>query len=176
MFNIRFYLPLAAILLVSACAPVLSGPEMAPKSSLYDSLSSPKSLAKNIQIDNVTAEKGLGGMTAPVTADQYSEALTSSLRQAGWYSGSGNSKYLLTAHLMEIDQPVIGFSFTVTAKAQYTLSERKTGKVRYDDVLTLPCTVTMSEAFVADVRLRKATACAVGENITHFLKVLSERY
>ena len=149
---------------------------MSPKSSLYNSLSNPANLSRNIALENVTVDKGLGGAVAPISADQYSEALASSLRQAGWYSNSDTSKYLLTAHLMKIDQPLIGFSFTVTSQAQYTLTERKTGKVRYDDVLTLPCTVTMSEAFVGEVRMRKATACSVGENITHFLKVLSQRY
>lgn len=161
--------------LLAACAPALKGTEMMPKSAVYDSLSSGV-LNRNISLGTVTAKESAGGLTAPVTSQQYQEALILALRQAGWYNSSGNGRFLLDANISEIDQPLIGFNFTVKSQAEYTLTEQKSGKVRYHDKLTLPCTVLWSEAPVADVRLRQATACSVGENITHLLKTLSQRY
>jgi hypothetical protein len=164
------------LLFLSGCAAPLTGAEMMPKAQMYDTLGSSKTLEKNISLGSILVDKNLGGPAAPVTSEQYNEALMGSLRMAGWYSLPDSARFRLDAHMTEIHQPLIGFNFTVTSKAEYTLTEKKTGKVRYNDVLTLPCTVMFSEAFNADLRMRKATACAVGENITHFLKVLSERY
>ena len=177
MLKFFTYVPLLIliILVLPSCAPALQGAEMMPKSSLYDALGNPKNLSRNISLGNVQAEKGAGGAISPVTSENYKEALVLALRQAGWYSPD-KARFVLDAHILKIDQPAFGFNFTVKTEAEYTLTEIKTGKVRYHDVLTLPCTVTFGDAFNAEVRLRKATACAVGENITHLLKVLSQRY
>ncbi len=172
--NKLFYI-LPLCLLLPACAPVLKSHEMMPKMQAYDGISSSKMLNKNISVSSVVVKKGLGGMVAPITDAEYRDALVSALRLSGWYGGD-TGKYRLDANLLEVDQPYIGFNFTVTAKAEYTLTDKKTGKVRYHDILTLPCTVTMAEAFVGEVRLRNATSCAVGENITHLLKVLDQRF
>jgi hypothetical protein len=164
----------ALIFLLGGCAPGLQGTEMMPKSQVYDTLSNPKNLERNISLGSVVAQKGMGGMSAPITSEQYKEALALGLRQAGWYSPD-KSRYMLDANLTQVQQPMIGFSFTVKTTAEYKLTEKSNGKVKYHDILTLPCTVTFSEAFNAEMRLRKATACSVGENITHLLKVLSQR-
>jgi hypothetical protein len=168
----RTFLLLGLMGFLSACAPALNGYEMMPNSKVYDGLSS--YLNKSVTLGNVAAEKGMGGSVAPVTSEQYKEALTLALRQAGWYSPEAG-RYVLDARLFEVEQPLMGFNFTVTTKAEYTLKDKKTGRTKYNDILTLPCTVMFSEAFDGTIRLRKATACAVGENITHLLKVISQR-
>ncbi len=146
-----------------------------PKSQVYDKLKA-KPLERNISVGTVVAENGLGGQ-APVVTEQYQEALLLGLRQAGWYNHDpSQARYTLDAHMLEIQQPFIGFSFTVTSKAQYSLTKTSSGEVVYDEVLTLPCTTRFAEAINAEIRMRKATACSVGENITHLLKVLSEKF
>ena len=163
------------VLTLSACAPALEAYEMTPKSALYDTVQTSNSLNKKIAIGSVVTEKNMGGAVAPVTSEQYKDAIVLALRQTGWYNTT-SPKLRLDAHLLDIEQPFMGFSFTVKAKSQYTLTDSKTGKVWYRDTIIVPCTVTMSEAFEGAVRMRKATACAVAENITHFIKVLSQRY
>jgi hypothetical protein len=158
-----------------ACAPALESYEMMPKAAVYDTLPDNNTFAKNIAVTNVIADDGMGGATAPITSENYKQAIVSALRQAGWYNNGDNARFHLEAHLVEVDQPMVGFSFTVKTRASYVLTENKTGKVFYNDTITMPCTVTMSEALVGEVRLRKATSCAVGENITHLLKVIAEQ-
>jgi len=142
-----------------------------PKSGVYDHLST--KLDRKISLGLVGAEKGLGG-PAPVIAEEYKEALALALRQAGWYTADATPAYTLNAKMIKIDQPFIGFNFTVKATAQYSLVRVKGGDVVYEETLTLPCTVMFAEAFDGIIRLRRATACSVGENITHLLNVLSQ--
>lgn len=163
-----------SVLLLSACAPALSGHEMMPRAQSYDQINNAPALNKNININQVQAAKGAGGGVAPVTAENFQEALTFALRQTGWYAAN-KGKYRLDAEITEIDQPAFGLDFTVKVTARYKLTRTSDGRVVYDDILTLPCTVRFGEAFNAEIRLRKATGCAVGENITHLLKVLTTR-
>lgn len=173
--RIFVWLALVPVLFLAACAAPLTGAEMMPNSRVYDQLDA-NALNKNISLHTVVADLGLGGI-APVVSDQYKEALALGLRQAGWYApDNSKSAYSLDAHMTKISQPFIGFDFTVTSVAEYSLVKTSSGKVVYSEVLTLPCTTGFSEAFNADVRMRKATACSVGENIAHLLKVLSQRY
>lgn len=163
---------LAAALLLSACAAPLSSGELMPKAGLYDQLEKSK-YSNAITLGNVDVKKGIGGI-APVDVAGYKEALLSSLRQANLYAKPEDAKYTLDSYLSDIEQPIIGFSFTVKTTAEYTLKSNSNGSVVYQDTLNLPCTTPFAEAWNADVRMRKATGCAVGENITHFLKTLSK--
>ena len=159
---------------LTACAVPLTSAEMSPKPYIYDLLDAPK-LDKKITLGNVIVDKGLGGMT-PVLAEQYAEALSGALRQAGWYTTSEKATYVLDAHLTELKQPVIGFNFTVKSAADYSLAKASNRNSIYQDTLQLPCTVRFVEAVNGEVRLRRATGCAVAENITQLLNVLSEKY
>lgn len=159
-----------AAFMLSACVVPISGSEMQPNPGVYDTLST--RLDRKISIGDVQVKEGVGGAT-PVLAPNYSEALKSSLRQAGWYTQSDSSKYTLNAYLTELKQPFIGFDMTVKSTAQYELINTQTGKTAYSEEIKIPCTKGLSDAFDGAIRLRMATACAVGENITHLLKVLS---
>lgn len=162
---------LAIALFLVGCAPALQSGEMMPKSKVYDRLGNSK-FDQSLVVDKVGVKDGAGGV-APITSDGYKEAIISSLRQAGLYAKQGKEKYSLDAFLKEVDQPVIGFNFTVKTTADYKITNLKNGKVVYQESLTLPCTVLFAEEFLADVRLRRATGCSVGENITHFLKTIT---
>lgn len=171
LLNVLILFPL---LFLGACAQPLGSFEMMPKTQTFDALDSSRKFSKSITAGSITAKDKLGGI-APVVSEQYRESVISSLRQAGWYTTPENAKYVLDAQMLEIDQPSFGFSFTVKTTASYLLKGKDSGSVVYKDTLTLPCTKTISDAFNAEVRLRMATGCAVGENTTHFLKVLATR-
>lgn len=166
---VRFCLVIAVVLL-SGCAIPIKGAEMTPKTSAYDGLSS--KLDRKINVGDVTAAPNLGP-TFTVLGPDYKEALIMATRMAGWYS-TDPATYTLNANMSKLDQPSIGFTFTVKSTAHYTLINNKSGNVVFEDTLTLPCTVTFSEEFMGDLRLRRATGCSVGENITHLLKTLSD--
>jgi hypothetical protein len=167
----KFSIILLSAFLLVGCAPALQSGEMMPKSKIFDQLGSSK-FDNSIIANKIEAKAGAGGI-APITSDAYKEALIASLRQAGLYSKQGKEKYALDAYLKEVDQPIIGFNFTVKTTADYTITNVKSGKVAYKESLTLPCTVLFAEEFLAEVRLRRATACSVAENITHFLKTIT---
>ena len=163
---------LTALTFLSACAIPLEPQEMYANQNAYDSLS--HRLDRKITLGKVSSKEGLGGAT-PVTAPNYELALQSSLRQAGWYSPSDSAKYTLNASLLELKQPFMGFNMTVNSTAQYDLINTTTGKTAYSEQINIPCTKGIADAFDGAVRLRKATGCAVSENITHLLKVLSSK-
>lgn len=166
----NYFLMVMAIFFVG-CAPALQSGEMMPKSKVYDQLGSSK-FDQSLIVDKVGVKEGAGGI-APITAEGYKEALISSLRQAGLYAKQGKEKFSLNADLKEVDQPVIGFNFTVKTTADYRITNLKNGKVVYQKGLTLPCTILFAEEFIGEIRLRRATGCSVGENITHFLKTIT---
>lgn len=167
----KFFVVISSLFLLASCAPAIQSGEMMPKSKLYDQLGSSK-FDNSIIANKIEAKAGVGGI-APITSEGYKEALVSSLRQAGLYSKHGKEKYMVDAYLKDVDQPIIGFNFTVKTTADYTITNLKSGKVVYSESLTLPCTVLFAEEFIGEARLRRATACSVAENITHFLKTIT---
>ena len=168
-------LVLMALLFTAACAPSLSMYEKIPKPQTHHALISSKPLNKNITAGDIVADNDVRGMT-PIDSEQYKQSVIFSLRQAGWYADQNSAQYVLDAHLLKVDQPFVGFDMTVKTTAEYTLKKKASNKVVYHDTLTLPCTTRFAEAFNGEVRLRMATACSVGENTTHFLKVLNSKY
>lgn len=171
--TVKKYLVLLPVLFLIGCAPAMNSAEMMPKTKLYDQLGESK-FTGALVVRKADVQKGLGGATGNVTPEAYKEALISSVRQAGLYAKNGKEKYAVDAYLKQLDQPIFGFNFTVKATADYTITNLKNDKIVYQQTLTLPCTVLFAEEFVADIRLRRATGCAIGENITHFLKTISE--
>lgn len=171
-YKILFLLP---VLFLAACAQPLSMYEMMPKPATFEALGENKALANKVAVGEVLTEKGLGG-SAPVVSEQYKASLVASLSHAGWYTDAEKAKYVLEANVLEVDQPFMAFNTTVTTKTHYSLKEKASDKVVFEETLSLPCTTRFGEAINADIRLRMATACAVGENTTHLMNVLNRKY
>lgn len=124
-------------------------------------------LRNNVAVRDVSGGKDTNPMwTSQVGNSEFEQALESSLRDAGLLaSGKQAGKYTLTAQMEKIDQPVAGFSMTVTATVNYVLVERATGKTVLERRISLPYTATWGAAFAGYERLRLASEGAMKTNI-----------
>lgn len=165
-------LALGALLLLSGCAAPLKSNEMMPQFDFYDTVKS-KKYEDNIFIRHVDVHKGAGGMT-PVTPEEFRSALVSSFRQADLYETEDKAKYFLDAAMRDMKKPMLGLNMTVTASADYKIYRKSNDGLMLEESVSVPCTKGIGDAFNGEIRLRLASGCAVGENITHLIKVISQ--
>ncbi len=121
----------------------------------------------NIAVRDVTGGKETNPMwVSNVGNSEFEQALESSLRDAGLLSaGKQTGKYMLTAHMEKVDQPMFGASLTVAVTVNYSLIERATGKEMLNRTVNLPYTAAWNSAFVGTERLRLANEGAIKVNI-----------
>ena len=167
----RFGILLFALFSLSACAVPLKSQEMMPQFDFYDSLEKNK-FEDNIFVRTVDVEKGVGG-ASPVTPEEYRKALVASFRQADLYAPEDEAKYVMDTVMTDMEQPIMGFNMTVTATAQYDVLKASNESNVFSENVSVPCTKGIGDAFDGAIRLRLASGCAVGENITHVIKVIS---
>ncbi|HRQ60054.1 MAG TPA: hypothetical protein PLO23_00815 [Alphaproteobacteria bacterium] len=171
--KLKSFTILSSLLLLSACAQPLSWTEMSPRVDLFDQLS-PNTYREKIMLGDVIISEDAGKDTI-VTEDGYRSVLSVSLREANLYEVPAKAAYRLEATLQEFDVPFALFNTTVHARADYILYNNSKNSVVYQETVNVPCTVRFAEQINADLRLRQAYGCAVGENISHLLNVLSRK-
>ncbi|MCL4678842.1 MAG: hypothetical protein KJ017_09655 [Alphaproteobacteria bacterium] len=158
--------------ILSACAVPMQSQEMMPQFDFYDSVS-PEKYKDSIFVRNIEIKKGVGG-SMPVTPEEYRSALVSSLRQADLYAPQDKATYALDAFMSEMKQPMIGFNLTVNTTTEYKIYKASDNSLEFSESVTVPCTKGMGDAFDGAIRLRMASGCSVGENITHAIKLISQ--
>jgi hypothetical protein len=134
----------------------------------------PTPLRTNIAVRDVTGGKETNPMwISNVGNSEFEQALEASLRDAGLLApGKQAGKYMLVAHLESVDQPIAGFSMTVTVTVSYSLVERATGKEVFKRRVSLPYTASALAAFSGGERIRIANEGAVRANITQLIDEL----
>lgn len=163
---------LATALLLPACASgARTGAMTVPVSG--DTLIGASSPAYNaIDVGSVTG----GSETSPlwkseVSNENYRAALQQSLELHAM-AGTGHGRYVLSAQLMELDQPFVGFDSTVTATVRYSLISNQDGSTKFDETIKTPYTASFSDAFVGTERLQLANEGAIRKNIDVLIKKL----
>lgn len=104
--------------------------------------------------------------TAQVSNSDLKTALEQSLEAAG-YMGSDGPAMVVTANMIELNQPLAGLDMTVTSRIQYQVTSD--GRLVFNDTVAASGTATVGEAFVAVERLRHANEKSIKENIKQFL-------
>ena len=138
----------------------------APYQSQFDSYDS--KLSKNVSVKAIGGGKGTNPLwTSQVSDPEFAGALMASLDVAGLLSQSG--KYNLDAYITNIEQPLMGVNFTVTASIHYRLTDLLHNRVVYEKTLSTPYTAAFGDALYGVTRLRLANEGAVRENIKAFL-------
>ncbi len=127
----------------------------------------PEALKTNIAVRDVTGGKETNPMwVSNVSSSDFERALETSLRNGGLLAANRQSgRYLLTAHMEKLEQPLMGFSMTVTATVRYVLHERATGKAVYEQSLSTPYTAGATDAFLGAERLKLANEGAIRNSI-----------
>lgn len=159
--------------LLSGCAAPARIDQMTANVSAQQRIA-PTPLRTNIAVRDVTGGKETNPMwVSNVGNSEFEQALEASLRDAGLLAaGKQAGKYTLIAHLENVDQPMAGFSMTVTATVAYSLVERATGKEVLNRRVSLPYTASMGAAFSGAERLRIANEGAIRVNITKLIDEL----
>jgi hypothetical protein len=104
--------------------------------------------------------------TAQVSNQDLKTALEGSLAAAG-YMGSDGRPMVVTANMIELNQPMAGLDMSVTSRIQYSVTSD--GRVVFNDTVSATGTATIGEAFAGMERLRLANEKSIKENIKQFI-------
>jgi len=165
------FLPFCALSLVS-CASQSTHRGMTP--AAVDTF---KKFPHTVSL-NVTGGKSTASTWTPQISDvEFKQALVDALNKSQIFSGvvEGNAgDYWLTVMLFSLEQPVIGFSFTVKMETGWTLKRAADGVVVWQESIKSEYTATTGDAFAAVTRLRLATEGAARNNISQGLSKISK--
>jgi hypothetical protein len=167
---------LAIALLLAACAAPAERSSMTV--GLNPALAAPAdtSLIDGIAVGSVDggeATRALG--TSEVDNEDFQSALMDSLRNNGLLAEGNAPRYILYAHLLDVDQPLVGLNMTVTAKVNYELADAVNAHPTEETTIETEFTSAFGDAFGADERTRLANEGAIRENIQEFLAWLSRK-
>ena len=169
---IKTALLLSLIALLTACASParIAGMTASPQPSLDPNQTH---LKESIRITQVSGGQETNPMwTSQVDAASFRQALEQSLRQAGLLGNAELANHYLSAELIDLDQPLIGASFTVTARVRYELIDADADQVVYQELITQPYTAQFSDAFIGTERLKLANEGAIRNNIEALIEDL----
>ncbi|HZP75183.1 MAG TPA: hypothetical protein VFB45_03480 [Pseudolabrys sp.] len=123
-----------------------------------------------IAVRTVSGGQAMNIMTVPgVPNEPFKAALESSLAAKGYLAGPGAAKYYIDAEIKDLEQPVIGLDYDVTASVTYKVSGA-------GPAATYPISTKGSASFsdspIGADRIRIANERAMQENIRAFLLAL----
>jgi len=168
----HIYIALLAALTLSACASGAEPGAMSVGLSQHTIIEESSPLSNSIEVAEVIGGKKTNpAWTSEVSNEAFLEALKQSL-QVHTMLSSGDARLKLNAELLELDQPLFGTSFTVTAVVHYTLTNVSTGEVIFDRNVTTPYTASFGDALYAAKRLRLANEGAIRKNIQRLMENL----
>ena len=113
--------------------------------------------------------------TSEVGNEEFKQALHNSLEGLKLYSDAADSRYLLDADLVNLDQPLMSFDTTVTSSVRYRLSERATKRTVLEELVVSAHTAQMSDNWYGVERLKLANEGSIRDNIAEFIRRLSKR-
>lgn len=129
-------------------------------------------LKNQVGIESATGgEKTNPLWTSEISTEAFSEAVKQSLQSEGLFSENG--RYQLEITMLKTQQPMFGLNFTVTTTVNYILTDRASGSVLLDEIVSAPYTATVGDAFIAVQRLRLANEGSGKENIKGLLDKLA---
>lgn len=169
----RFFVLMLAV----AMAPLVGCATAAkPQAMAVQTVPAATSVNENLKaamrVADVTGGKNTNPLwTSQVDAAGFKTALEQSLRVAGYMAPSADAaRYVISANLKKLDQPILGLTFDVTSSIDYRVTNA-------EDTRNFPITATGSagvgDAFFGVERLRLANENSINENIKAFLKALS---
>jgi len=127
----------------------------------------------SVSVGDNNAESEIGHVPVPHSDLQY--AIEESIREGKVFEkviSSDKGEYLLNVMIFTLQQPLLGFDFTVKIEAGWTLTKAG-GKMVWQKLIKSQYTATTDDAFAAQIRFRLANDGAIRNNITQGLKALS---
>jgi len=160
------------VVLLGGCATATTSQGMVPTS--YQVVRThPQTVSVEVKGGKQTDSMG----KAQISDATFQQALVESINKSQTFSrvveGAGGD-YVLSVILFSVDQPSIGFSFTVKIEAGWTLKRANTGTTVWQESIRSEYTATTSDAFAGVTRLRMATEGAARNNIAEGLSRISK--
>lgn len=174
----RTTLAVGMLVLLAACAQPARVSQMVAPNVMAPVAASNPELLDNFTIADVKGGKTTNPMwTSQVDNPEFREALDRSLAFNGVLATTADkAKYAVTAELLELKQPLMGFDLTVTSRVKYSVQERGSSAELFGEEITTPYTADFSSSLVAVERLRLANEGAIRESIRNFLTRLGESW
>jgi hypothetical protein len=166
-------LAVAVMLCWSGCAAPTQTSAMVGVPQLGSVHQSPSSLAVSVMGGRETSAVG----ASQISNQDFAQALKDSIGAAGLFSKIGavdGSRYQLNAFISRLNQPMMGFSMTVTMEVSYTLVDSQAKKTIWEQSITSEHTASAGEAFAGVTRLRLATEGAARQNIESLIRELAK--
>lgn len=170
-----FLLMLLALVSLAGCATNAGVSQMTADAEGLPAKPKNSQFVHNIGVQQVSGGHETNPLwTSQINNENFKQALKISLINANLYNkfSGENSKYMLNAQLIKLEQPLIGLDFTVNCEVHYDLKDVKTNKVIFNKNIASSYTATVSDAFVAGERLKLANEGAARTNIKKLIEDL----
>jgi len=168
----RLAVCILAALAVAGCASPVTHQMMVP-ADLVATRTHPETVRVAVNGGNATDGMGKSQISNEEFALALQEAITRSKIFSRIEPGPG-AQYLLTTQIVTLDQPSVGFSFTVKMEVGWTLTRADTGKIVWRESIRSEFTAGAGDAFAGVTRLRIATEGAARANIATGLGKISQ--
>ena len=160
--------------LASGCAGAARPDLMTPAAGAVPAAAAGEPGHRAVRVGNVSG----GGDTNPmwmsnVSAQEFKTALQSSLRAANYLSDAApNAQYEVTAELINVERPMVGFDLTVNSTVAYSVKSVPGQQEVFRKTIASNGTARMSDALLGTERVRIAIENSIRENITKFIQEL----
>jgi len=163
---------MGVLVVASGCAKPARPAMMAVKPISTISQSSP--LYMGVALSKVRGgEETNPALTSKVGNMELRPAIEASLQQNNLLNPTGKAaRFRLEVFLLELKQPMVGFTIHVESFIRYRLIRTADDHVVFDDIISAPATATMDDAFYGPERLQIANERSVHNNIRQFIERL----
>ena len=172
--NNKLFILIVFVFIIAGCASPAKMENMTISSDEWGEYKGSNELKNNIKVDKVSGGKDTNPLwTSEISSDEFKQALINSLADTQFVDiDSPGSNFSLSAVLIEVDQPILGASMTVTTIISYSLVNNKTKEEVFYEKITAPYTAKWDDAFLGVERLRLANEGSARENIKMLIENL----
>lgn len=176
--TLRTLLAVAGLAMLAACAQPTRVTQMVVPNVMAPVVAANPGLQGTLAVGDVSGGRETNPLwTSQVNNPEFKEALEQSLQANALLApNAAASRYVVSARLRELKQPLIGLDMQVTPRVAYKVTERSNQATVFEEELTTPYTASFSAAFVAVERLRIANEGAIRESIKRFLDRFAETW
>jgi hypothetical protein len=168
----RFCLLVLSGLILGSCGVSVKPDNLVPNVTARTLLPEQSPLRHAVSIaasNNSRIDKPVYG--ASISSMDIADALTQTLAAHDMLAESEGA-YALSANVVNIDAPIGGLDYKVTATLRYTLTRIKDNAVIMDEAVTSAYTAAYGDAFMGNERERLAYEGAIRANLATFMEKL----
>jgi hypothetical protein len=169
-----FYgLVVISAMFLGGCASGASAAGMTVKAADLRSPTSPE-VAQSMGVGDVVGGEETDAMGASqIDNPQFKKALVKSLLVAGLLAMGPVPKYVVTADLVMLKQPVAAMNMTVTSRVRYKVKDYQSGAVVFDEEILAAFTAKPADSLIGVERLRLANEGSARKSIAMLIEKLN---